>query len=95
MRYGQHWNKTRGDEPGDPPPPVWIVQESYPGRCRDGHWYTAEDNDATPAVFNDERDAERYMAARKAERTDDDEPTPYHYRIVEGWATKDGGWDHA
>ena len=91
MRYGQHWNMTQRIEPDDPPPPVWIVQERYGSF----DWYTSEDDDATPAVFDDERDAERYMAEREAELTDDGEPTNYRYRIVGGYVTVDGGWDYA
>lgn len=54
----------------------WTEEESP-------RWYYEHDEDGTPAMFWRERDAMNYVKAREAELTEDGEPTPYRYRIIE------------
>jgi hypothetical protein len=79
---GQHWNRTqRSTEPDDDPKdPVFIVKSSLGGKPP---WLLDTDDDGTPAIFFLWDEADRYVKAREAEKTDDGEPTPYVYRIVE------------
>lgn len=79
---GQHWNQTqRSTEPDDDPKdPVYIVEVSWGGETP---WQLDVDDDGTPAIFSLWDETDRYVTAREAEKTDDGEPTPYVYRIVE------------
>lgn len=67
--------------PIEAPPVMYLVQWTEDGE----HWFGEHDEDGSPAMFWDEADAEAYVAAREAETTEDGEPTPYRYRIVEEW----------
>ena len=79
---GQHWNRTqRSTEPDDDQgDPIYVVEVSW---CGKPPWQPDTDDDDTPAIFFLWDEADRYVKAREAEKTDDGEPTPYVYRIVE------------
>lgn len=66
-------------EPGtDPVMPTYLVEYREKG---EGTWRLLHDEDWTPVVYMEESLAEDAVAMYRQKRTDDDEPTPYEYRV--------------
>ena len=77
---GEDRTQRSTDPDDDPEDTIYIVEVSWGG---EPPWETDTDDDGTPAVFLSWDEVDRYVKAREAEKTDDGEPTPYVYRIVE------------